>query len=329
MTNRLSRIFQGSAAALLTAVLVTGVAPAHAAYPEQPIHWIVPFPPGGAMDSIARAVGEQLSRSYGQPVIIENKPGAGGNLGMDAVAKAAPDGYTIMITSVGMVTNRYLYPKLPYNPDKDFAPVAQLAVVPNVLVVNPQRIKARNVADLIAQAKAQPGKLSFASAGNGTSIHLAGELFASMTGISMVHIPYRGSGPAVSDLIGGQVDMMFDSVSSARPHLQAGKVLALGVTTRQRSSTLPDLPTIEQGGVTGYDVTPWFGVFAPAGTPRPVLQSLNKALNDALQRTEIKARLSVIGAEPSGGTAEKFAALLEAENAKWAKIIRERNIQAD
>jgi tripartite-type tricarboxylate transporter receptor subunit TctC len=302
---------------------------AHAAYPDKPIRWVVPFPPGGAMDSIARTLGEQLARKFGQAVIVENKSGAGGNLGVDAVAKAPADGYTMVITSIGMVTNRYLYAKLGHDPQKDFAPVSQLAVVPNVLVVNPAKVKARTVRDLVAEARAQPGKLTYASAGNGTSIHLAGELFTSMTGTEMQHIPYRGSGPAVSDLLGGQVDMMFDSVSSARPHVQAGKLVALAVTTSKRSSAMQDVPTVAEAGIPGYELAPWFGVFMPAATPKDVVRTMHAALVEAMQLPEVKARFLILGAEVIGSSPEAFAATLAAESTKWEKLIRERNIQAD
>jgi tripartite-type tricarboxylate transporter receptor subunit TctC len=302
---------------------------AHAAYPDRPIRWIVPFPPGGAMDGIARTLGEQLARKFGQPVIIENKPGAGGNLGVDAVAKAPADGYTMVITSIGMVTNRHLYAKLSYDPLKDFAPVSQLAVVPNMLVVNPDKVKARNLRDLIAEAKAKPGKLTYASAGNGTSIHLAGELFTAMTGTAITHIPYRGSGPAVSDLLGGQVDMLFDSIASARPHVQAGKLVPLAVTTKKRSSAMPEVPTVAEAGVPGYELSPWFGVFMPAATPKEVVRTMNAALIEALKLTEVKARFFVLGAEPIGSSPEAFAATLATESAMWEKLIRERNIRAD
>jgi tripartite-type tricarboxylate transporter receptor subunit TctC len=302
---------------------------AAAAYPEKPIRWIVPFPPGGAMDGIARTLGEQVARQLGQAVVVENKPGAGGNLGVDAVAKAPADGYTMVITSIGMVTNRHLYAKLTYDPLRDFAPVAQLAVVPNMLVVNPNKVKAKSVKELIAQAKAQPGKLTYASAGNGTSIHLAGELFTSMTGTDIVHVPYRGSGPAVTDLLGGQVDMMFDSIASARPHVQTGKLTALAITTPKRSAAMPEVPTMADAGVSGYDLTPWFGVFMPAATPKDVVRTMNAALLTAMQKTEVKARFFVLGAEPIGSTPEAFAATLAAESAKWEKLIRERSIRAD
>lgn len=314
------------------AVLLLGTAlslAAQAAYPDKPIRWIVPFPPGGAMDSIARTLGEQLSRKFGQPVVVENKSGAGGNVGVDFVAKSPADGYTMVITSIGMVTNRHLYAKLNYDPIKDFAPVSQLAVVPNMLVIHPEKVKARNLRDLVAEAKSRPGKMTYASAGNGTSIHLAGELFTALTGTEIQHIPYRGSGPAVTDLLGGQVDMMWDSVASARPYVQAGKLVALAVSTTKRSGAMAEVPTAAEAGVGGYDLAPWFGVFMPAATPKEVVRTMNLALIEAMKLTEVKARFFVLGAEPIGSSPEAFAASLAAENAKWEKLIRERNIRAD
>ena len=302
---------------------------AQAAYPDKPIKWIVPFPPGGAMDAIARTLSEQLSRKFGQPVVVENKPGAGGNIGVDTVAKAPADGYTMVITSIGMVTNGHLYTKLTYDPVKDFAPVSQLAVVPNMLVVNPSKVKARTVRDLIAEAKANPGKLTYASAGTGTSIHLAGELFTAMTGTDIVHVPYKGSGPAVSDLLGGQVDMMFDSITSAKPYVESKKLEGMAVTTSKRSSTLPNMPTVAEAGVAGYELSPWFGVFMPAATPKEIVRTMNAALVEAIGKPEVKERFKMLGAEPIGSTPEAFAAALAAENTKWSKLIRERNIRAD
>ncbi len=302
---------------------------AQAAYPDKPIRLVVPFPPGGAMDGLARALSDPLGRKFGQTIVVENKSGAGGNLGVEAVAKAPADGYTMVITSIGMVTNRYLYAKLGYDPLKDFAPVTQLAVVPNMLVINPAKVKARTVTELIAEAKAQPGQLTYASAGNGTSIHLSGELFTAMTSTDMQHIPYRGSGPAMSDLIGGQVGMMFDSIASARPHVQSGKLIALALTTARRSPSMPDLPTLAEVGVAGYEVVPWFGIFMPAGTPKDVVRTMHNALTEAMQLSEVKARFSVLGAEVIGHGPEAFAATLAAENTKWEKLIRERRIQAD
>jgi tripartite-type tricarboxylate transporter receptor subunit TctC len=302
---------------------------AQTTYPDKPVRWVVPFPPGGAMDGIARALGEQVAKKTAQPIVIDNKAGAGGNIGVDFVAKAPADGYTMVITSIGMATNRYLYPKLAYDPIKDFAPVSLLAVVPNMLVVNPAKIQAKNINEFIAEANAKPGKLTYASAGNGTSIHLAGELFTSMTNTQMLHVPYRGSGPAINDLLGGQVDMMWDSVASARPHVQAGKLVALAVTTKKRSSAMPNVPTVDEAAVKGYELSPWFGVFMPAATPAPIIAKMNKLLVEAMGETSVKARLFVLGAETIASSPEALGTLMNSELIKWERLIRERNIRSD
>ncbi|MEH3085715.1 MAG: tripartite tricarboxylate transporter substrate binding protein [Xylophilus ampelinus] len=299
-----------------------------AGWPDRPVRWVVPFPPGGAMDVIARTLGERATRALGQPFVIENRPGAGGNIGAEAVARSPNDGYTIMITSIGMATNKALYPRLGYDPVKDFAPVSLLAVVPNVLVVRADS-PARTVQDVVAMARRAPGKLSYASAGNGTSIHLAGEVFASSAGIDILHVPYKGSGPAVTDLLGGQVDMMFDSITSAGPHIQSGKLRALGVTTARRSAALPDVPTIAEAGVPGYDVSPWFAVFAPAGTPEPVVAKLQATLAEAMRQPEIRSRLAGVGAEPIGSTPAQLAQHLRQEVPRWGKLVAERGIRMD
>ncbi|MEX8193910.1 Bug family tripartite tricarboxylate transporter substrate binding protein [Comamonas guangdongensis] len=300
-----------------------------ARWPSKPIKWVVPFPPGGAMDVIARTLGDKAARELGQPFVIENRPGAGGNIGADYVAKQPADGYTIMITSIGMATNKALYTKLSYDPQKDFAPISLLAVVPNVLVVNAAKSGDKSVKDVLAHAKRDPGKLTYASAGNGTSIHLAGEVFVSMAGLNIMHVPYKGSGPAITDLLGGQVDLMFDSITSARPHIQSGKLRALAVTTAKRSSALPEVPTIAEAGVPGYEVSPWFAVFAPAGTPPDVLARLNKVLNEAMKQPEISKKLESVGAEPIGSTPQELAAHLSKEIDRWGKLIKERNIRLD
>jgi len=281
------------------------------------------------MDAIARTLGEKAGKTLGQPFVIENKPGAGGNIGADFVAKQPGDGYTLMITSIGMATNKPLYGKLSYDPIKDFAPVSLLAVVPNVLVTNQTQPNVKSVADVIAAARKEPGKLAYASAGNGTSIHLAGEMFTSLAKVEMLHVPYKGSGPAVSDLLGGQVNYMFDSITSAKPHLQSGKLRALAVTTAKRSKALPNVPTMAEAGVAGYDVSPWFAVFAPAGTPKAVVAKINKALLDAMKQPDVIERLDAIGAEPVGSTPEEMAAHLARETAMWTKLITERGIKLD
>jgi tripartite-type tricarboxylate transporter receptor subunit TctC len=298
-------------------------------WPNKPIRWIVPFPPGGAMDVMARALAEKSSKSLGQAVVIENKPGAGGNIGADFVARSDADGYTMMITSIGMATNKYLYPKLSYDPVKDFSPVSLIAIVPNVLVTNTTQPNVKTVSDVIANAKAQPGKLTYASAGNGSSIHLAGEVFTSMAKIDMQHIPYKGSNPAVTDLLGGQVNYMFDSITSAKPHIDAGKLRPIGITTSKRSKALPNVPTIAESGLPGYEVTPWFAVFVPAATPKPIVNKLNAALLDALKSPEIKAKFDGIGAEPLGTSPDELAIYLNKEIERWGKVISTNNIKSD
>ena len=303
--------------------------PAAADWPNKPIRWVVPFPPGGAMDAIARTLGEKAAKSLGQPFVIENKPGAGGNIGADFVAKQPGDGYTMMITSIGMATNKPLYGKLNYDPVKDFAPVSLLAVVPNVLVTNATQPDVKTARDVIAAARKAPGQLTYASAGNGTSIHLAGEVFTSLAKLDMLHVPYKGSGPAVSDLLGGQVNYMFDSITSARPHIESGKLRALGVTTAKRSSTLPNVPTLAEAGVPGYEVSPWFAVFMPASTPKAIVGKLNKALLDAMKDPDVVKRFESIGAEPVGSTPDELAKHLARESDRWTKLITERGIKLD
>lgn len=302
---------------------------AAADWPNKPIRWIVPFPPGGAMDAIARTLGDKAGKTLKQSFVIENKPGAGGNIGADFVAKQPADGYTMMITSIGMATNKPLYGKLPYDPVKDFAPVSLLAVVPNVLVTNATQPNVKTVSDLIAAARKEPGKLTYASAGNGTSIHLAGELFTSLAKVEMLHIPYKGSGPAVSDLLGGQVNYMFDSITSARPHIASGKLRALAVTTAKRSTSLPNVPTISEAGLPGYEVSPWFAVFMPAGTPKPIIDKLHTALMDAMKQPDVRARFESIGAETVGSTPEELSAHLARESDRWTKLINERGIKIE
>ena len=317
-------------AAAMLCTLGTGIASAQADnYPNKPVKWIVPFPPGGAMDVIARTLADHMGRKLAQTFVIENRPGAGGNIGADAVARSPADGYTMMIVANGMAVNKFLYAKLSYDPVKEFTPVSLVAVVPNVLVANAEKSKARTVPEVIALAKAQPGKSTYASAGNGTSIHLAGELFASMANIDMLHVPYKGSGPAVTDLIGGQVDYMFDSVTSAMPHIQSGKLRPIAVTTAKRSSALPNVPTVAEAGLPGYELSPWFAVYMPAGTPKPIVAKINTAILDAMKLPDVRSRFAAIGAEAIGSTPEQLAGHLDAEMATWGKIIQARNIRAD
>ena len=328
MTKRQTLALLACALASATLPAARAQAPA-ASWPSKPIRWVVPFPPGGAMNAIARTLGEKAGKTLGQPFVIENKPGAGGNIGADFVAKQPGDGYTLMITSIGMATNKPLYGKLSYDPIKDFAPVSLLAVVSNVLVTNATQPDVKTAKDVIAAARKAPGKLTYASAGNGTSIHLAGEVFTSLAQVDMLHVPYKGSGPAVSDLLGGQVNYMFDSITSARPHIESGKLRALGVTTAKRSKTLPNVPTLAEAGLPGYEVSPWFAVFMPAATPKDIVAKVNTALLEAMIDPDVVKRFETIGAEPVGSTPEEMAQHLARESERWTKLIQERGIKLD
>jgi tripartite-type tricarboxylate transporter receptor subunit TctC len=298
-------------------------------YPDRPISWIIPFPPGGAMDAIARVLSRTMSQELGQSIVVENKPGAGGNIGASFVAKAKPDGYTIMIVANGMAVNPSLYRNMSYNPIKDFQPISLLAAVPNILVTQASRADVNSLNDVIRQVKDKPGKYSYASAGVGTSIHLAGALFTYMGKLDMLHVPYKGSGPAVTDLISGQVDYMFDSITSAKPHIESGKLKALAVTTPKRSSTLPNLPTVAESGLTGYELTPWFATFAPVGTPPAVIEKLNGAMIKAMNTEQVKKTFAAIGAEYIGSSPQELATYLAQETTKWQKIIAETGISID
>jgi tripartite-type tricarboxylate transporter receptor subunit TctC len=297
-------------------------------YPSKPIKWVVPFPPGGAMDVMARTLGEKLAQSMKKPVVIENRAGAGGVIGSGLVAKSDPDGHTLMIVSIGHAVNPSLYPRLPYDAAKDFEPVSLVGIVPNILVVNPS-IKATSVKDLIALAKAEPGKLSYASAGTGTTVHLAAELFSSIADVDIMHVPYKGSSPAVTDLIGGQVNMMFDSVSSAKPYIESGRVKALAVTTTKRSSLFPNVPTMAEAGVKGYELSGWYAVFVPAKTPKPIVDRLHSELVKALKQPDVLQRFKSIGAEPVGSSPDELATYMKSETARWTKVVQDRHIKAD
>ncbi len=298
-------------------------------YPEKTIRLIVPYTPGGTADMLARTIGQKMAESLGQQIIIDNRPGAGGNIGADLVAKAAPDGYTILMGTVAThAINPNLYPKIPYDAAKDFAPIALVATLPNLLVVNPS-LPARNVKELIALAKSKQGELAFASAGNGTSQHLSGELFKKMTGVDMIHIPYKGSAPAVTDLVGGQVQLMFDNIPSSLPQVRAGKLRALAVTGPRRSPVLPDLPTLSEAGLPGFSITSWFALFAPAGTPAKILIRLNKEAGKAIASKELRQQWMAQGIEPAGGTSEQLAAFRRIEAPKWEKIVRDSGARVE
>jgi len=299
------------------------------AWPSKPIKYVVPFAPGGTTDILARTVGEKLSIALGQPVVVENKPGAGGGVGADFTAKAAPDGYTIMGGTISThAINASLYSNLPYDPVKDFAAITLIARVPNLLVINPD-IKAKNVAELIALMKANPGKFTFASSGNGTSQHLSGELFKSMAGVDMQHIPYKGSPPALQDVVGGQVSMTFDNITTAWPLAKAGKLRPLAVTTAKRSSIAPEVPTLAESGLPGFEVGSWQGVFAPAGTPPEIVKRLNAEIVKILNMPDVKERLVALGAEPVGDTPEQFSAYVKSEVAKWSDIVKKSGAKVD
>jgi tripartite-type tricarboxylate transporter receptor subunit TctC len=316
---------------VLAAACCAVAAPAfpQAAYPAKAIRFVVPFPPGGATDIITRVIAQRLAGELGQPVVVENRPGAGGAIGSDLVAKAAPDGYTILMAttsthSIGPTLN----PKIPYNVERDFAPVVQIAVAPNVVVVSPA-LGVGSVRELVALAKGKPGQLNFASSGTGTIVHLSGELFKSMAGVDMVHVPYKGTALAMPDLMSGQVSMIVDSIASALPHIRSGKIKALAVTTPGRSALLPELPTVAESGLPGYASDAYFGAFAPAGTPREIVARLNAEPGKALASADVKENLARHGAEAVGGPPERLAATVKTETEKWAKVIRQANVKLE
>ena len=310
-------------------VACAGTASAQSTYPAKAIRYVVPFPAGGPLDIVARALGQELNKSWNQPIIIDNRPGAGGNIGADLVAKAPADGYTILMGAVSThAINVTLYSKLPYDPVRDFAPITLITSVPNVLVVHPS-VPAISVKELIALAKAKPGQINFASGSTGSAGHLAGELFKTMAGVNMVHIPYKGAAPAVVDLLGGHVSLMFDNMSSALPNIKSGRVRALAVTTLKRSPLLPQLPTISEAGLRGFDISTWFGIFAPAGTPPDIVARLNTETVRILNTREMKERLLALGAEPAGNKPDEFAAFVRLEIQKYARVVKASGATAD
>ena len=316
-------------------LVAAAAARAQSAWPSRPVRVVVPFAPAGTTDILARALVPELGKAFGQTFIIDNRPGAGGNLGADMIAKSAPDGYNLLMGTVGThAINAALYPKMSFDPVKDFVPIVLVAGVPNVLVMNPAKADAlgvRSVTDLVRYAKANPGRLNMASSGNGTSIHLSGELFKSVTGTYMVHFPYKGSGPALLDLIGGTMDLMFDNLPSALPHIRSGKLKAIAVTSLQRSAALPELPTIAEtgGALTGFDASSWFGLFAPAGTPGEIVNRINQETARSFQAPAFKERLLSQGAIPGGQPPTEFAKFIAAETAKWAQVVKVSGAKVD
>ena len=316
-------------AVLLATLGLVQPALAEAAYPAKVIRLVVPFPPGGSTDTLARLLAEQLKEELGQSVVVENKAGAGGNIGGDAVAKAAPDGYTLLLAAAGAtVINPSLYPRMSYDPVRDLAPVTMLAREHNLMVVNPS-IPALNLKEFIAYAKTRPGTLSFGSPGNGSPAQLAGELLNQSAGIKLQHVPYKGSGPAVADLIAGHITMMIDNMPALLPYVQSGRLRALAVASDKRASALPDVPTMEEAGLKGYVVTAWKGLMAPAGTPRPIIARLHDATAKILARPQMRKRLVDLGAEPVGNTPEQFAAQIRSDTAWWAALVRSTGTTLD
>ena len=307
---------------------------AQSTWPAKPVKIVVPFAAGGTTDILARAIAPELSNAFGQPFVIENRGGAGGNIGADIVAKSPADGYTVLMGTVGTHgINQSLYTKMPFDPIKDFAPITMVAGVPNVMVMNAEKARTlgiNSVPDFISYAKANPGKLNMASSGNGTSIHMAGELFKSMTGTFMVHFPYRGSSPALLDLVAGNTDVMFDNLPSSLPHIKSGKLKAFAVTSSQRSAVLPDVPTVEDAAkLKGFEASSWFGLLAPAGTPPDIVNRIQREVAKSLNTPAIKEKLLLQGAIPSGNTPQDFVKLIDAETAKWAKVVKASGAKID
>ena len=297
-------------------------------YPNKAIHIVVTFTSGGAPDILARLIGEKLSAAWGQPVIVDNKPGAGGNIGADFVAKSAPDGYNLVLGTVGTHSiNGSLYQNMPYDMVKDFAPVSLLASTPNMLVVN-NDVPAKNLSEFMALGKKE-GKMTFASSGSGTSIHVSGELFKTMTGIDMQHIPYKGRASAIPDLLGGRVTMMFDNMPSSLPLVREGKLRAIGVTSAKRSAAAPDIPTLAESGLPGFDAVSWFAMFAPANTPAPVVNKLQAEISKILKSPDISKKLLDLGLDPSGSTPAELAAYQKSEIAKWSKVVKDSGAKVE
>lgn len=325
MSNPLQRM---RLRALQTAVLAAGlcaVAAMAETWPAKPISLVVPFPPGGTTDVLARALAEKLQQSLGQTVIVENKPGAGATLGADYVAKSKPDGYTLLMGAVHHTIATSVYPKLPYDFQASFAPIGTVALVPNVVVIN-STVNAANVKELIGLAKAAPNKLAYGSNGNGTAQHLIGTQFQSSAGVQILHVPYKGSGPLASDLIGGQINMAFDTVTPVLPHIRSGKLKALAVTTDKRSSALPDVPTLDEAGLKGFNIGTWFGMLAPAATPKDVVARLSSEMIKVIQSAEFGKRMQEIGAEPVGNTPDQMARQIKEETEKFAKLVKEGKV---
>lgn len=317
------------AALLTTPALLAGPAVAQdAPWPSKPVRIVVPFPPGGAADTFARLVAEQAGKSIGQPVLAENRPGAGGQIATDFVAKAAPDGHTFLIVTVGHAVNPSLYPKLPYDTLGDLTPVARIADLPSVLVVNPA-VPANTVQELVAMMKAKPDAITYASSGNATTSHVAGAMLLAQAGVQATHVPYKGSAPAVTDLIGGQVQWMIDPILSSQQHVRSGKLRALAISTPRRSALAPGLPTIAESGLPGYEFSAWFVLLAPAKTPQAIVQKMHTEVERILAMPEVRERFAQLGAEPGSGTTQQVGAFMAGEVRRYEKVVRDANMKAD
>jgi len=322
------KLLRHLASTLLLACLPLAAAAQTGSFPDKPIRIVVPFPPGGATDAAARLVAVKMGEHWGQPVVVDNRAGAGGNVGSDIVAKAPADGYTLVMGVTGShAINTSLYSRMPYDPVADFVAISQVAVVPNVLVVHPS-VPAKNLAELVALAKKEPGKLNYASLGNGTAAHLGMEMLKSEAGVDIAHVPYKGSAPAVSDLLAGQVQMMVDGLPSALPHVKAGKLRAIALTSLRRAPSLPDLPTIAET-YPGFYADAWSGLFAPKGTPQPVVDKLSAEVQRILKLPEVREKLTALGAEPVGSTQAEFTAHVKREIEKWAKVVKTSGAKVD
>lgn len=326
MLNRRAFVGVAAAAAAAPSILISRARAAD--WPTKPVRVVVPFTPGGSTDITARLVSNRLQEVWGQSVVVENRPGAGGNIASDMVAHSDPDGYTIFIVGPGLATNQFLYPSLSYDPVGDFAPVTMLITQPNLMCV-PNSSPAKSVQEFIAFCHANKGKVTYASSGNGTTLHLCGELFKRLAKVEMTHIPYRGGAPAINDLIPGRVDVIFDNMPSILQHAKGGQLRALAVTTKERVSIVPEIPTIAESGVPGFDVFSWFGFFVPVKTPPDVIAKINADTNAALAYPPVKSRFEELGATPKGSTPQELAAFLQSEIAKWGPVIREAKIRVE
>jgi tripartite-type tricarboxylate transporter receptor subunit TctC len=317
-------LFVASLVLFSAGVLAQGAGP----YPGKPIRFILPFPPGGGTDILGRLLAERLATGLGQPVVVENRGGAGGNVGAEAAARSAPDGYTIVLVAPSLAISPSLYKKLAYDPVKDFAPVSLVATVPNVMVTNPS-VQAKTLSEFIALAKQRPGAMNFGSGGNGTSNHLAGELFNIVAGVRLVHVPYKGVNLAMQDVMSGEVQLVVIGIPAAAPHIKAGRLRALAVIDSKRAAALPDVPTVAEAGLPDFDVTTWYGVLAPAGTPQPIIARLNAEIVKVMHSPEMGERLAAMATEPVTSTPEGFADLIRREIVKWGKVVRAAGLKAD